>query len=297
MQKIGTPDGLFYNGDPTIGKHGTTVSAQWLNAVQSELVALVEQQGGQLDATAPDQVAKLLFKTQPKGDSSTKLATTAFVQSALFSTQKMRVFTENGTFTVPENVTTIYVSGCAGGGGGGGGLGYMDNWFSNGGGGGAAQSVIKKPISVQPGQVLLVTIGAGGRGGAGGTPGNTGADGTAGGNTSLGSLLALNSGGGGWSGKKLGQGNYGASGHGYPPGGPGCAGSVMGHWVTGVGGSTPFGGGALGHLSMFGGYQGNTGFDGGGYGSGGSGGGGVGGAGCSGGAGGNGTPGLLIIEW
>lgn len=71
--------------------------------------------------------------------------------------RKKKMFTTSGTFTVPVNVvgSTIYVSGCAGGGGG-------SSIYGCGGGGG--QSMINRAVSVTPGQVINITIGAGGMG-------------------------------------------------------------------------------------------------------------------------------------
>ena len=60
-------------------------------------------------------------------------------------------FYTNGTYIVPKNVETIYVSGCAGGGGGS---------FCGGGGGG--ESIYRKKIAVTPGETINVTIGTGG---------------------------------------------------------------------------------------------------------------------------------------
>lgn len=59
----------------------------------------------------------------------------------------------DGTYTVPDGVTKIYVSGC---GGGAGGSAYC--------GGGGAQSVVRKIINVTPGEFIPVTIGEGGNG-------------------------------------------------------------------------------------------------------------------------------------
>src|SRR5690606_15639663 len=96
--------------------------------------------------------------------------------SMLFDNRTRRArFTSNGTFVVPEGVTTGWVEGCAGGGGGGGSAGYVANNQHNGGGGGAGQSVIAASYSVTPGDSLSVVIGAGGSRGAGGAgPGHAG---------------------------------------------------------------------------------------------------------------------------
>ena len=99
-------------------------------------------------------------------------------------------FSSSGNFTVPNNVYNIIVSGCAGGGGGSGNTDTADAYENVGNGGGAGQYVWKEIFAVTPGKVLPVTIGAGGSGGL-----NNGSTlPTAGGNTSLGTLLTLTGG-------------------------------------------------------------------------------------------------------
>lgn len=138
-------------------------------------------------------------------------------------------FTTSGTFTVPDGVTKVWVSGCGGGGGGGSGNLATEPQILGGGGGGA-QSVQDQEITVVPGSEIVITIG---NGGAGGTSGANG------GNTSFGSLLILRGGYGALSG-----GNSGASG--------GLGGSSGGSGYTvytassgSAGGNTLFGFGAL----------------------------------------------------
>jgi hypothetical protein len=219
---------------------------------------------------------------------------------SLFTAQNTVVFTSSGTWTVPQGVTTILVSGCAGGGGGGGGgaSNSTSGGAGSGGGGGAGQSVIKKTISVTPGSTITVTIGAGGSAGSGGAAnGGSGGNGGNGGNTTLvtGSttLLSLTAGSGGSGGS--GGGGAGGGSNGYPSGSYGTDGGVI-SGVGGMGASSPFGGG--GGAGRAGGGGGITAYGAYGYGSGG------GGGGCAygtttgtGGNGGTGAPGILIIEW
>ncbi len=82
----------------------------------------------------------------------------------LTNARQTAVFTQNGTWTVPAGVTTIYVSGC--GGGAGGTSGNANNY--GGTGGEAGQSTILQAVSVTPGSSLTITIGAGGASGANG---------------------------------------------------------------------------------------------------------------------------------
>jgi len=210
------------------------------------------------------------------------------------------VFASSGSWTVPQGVTKILVSGCAGGGGGGGGgaSNSTSGGAGSGGGGGAGQFVIKQAISVTPGSTITITIGSGGSGGSGGAPnGGSGGNGGNGGNTTLvtGSttLLSLSAGAGGGGGGSAG----GAAGLGYPSGSFGPDGAAFAG-TGGMGASSPFGGGGGSGRGAGGGSAGLDGAGGGGYGSGG------GGGGCAygtttgtGGAGGAGAPGIIIIEW
>ncbi|WAI50264.1 phage tail protein [Pseudomonas triclosanedens] len=225
------------------------------------------------------------------GTNTQQLATTAFVQDALRARQQR--FTSSGSFTVPNGVTTLYLSGCGGGSGGGGGGGFVASGSGGGGGGGAGQSAIKVPVNVSPGQVIAVTIGAGGSLGAGGAPGANGVAGSAGGVTSFGSLLTL-AGGSPSSGGNAIYGNGGAGGIGGTYGG-GYGGDGRGFGGDGGdGGSGPFGtGGGGGRAGANTGFIGVPGY---GYGTGGAGG----GAAYNSGSGAPGTaglPGLLIVEW
>ncbi len=99
-------------------------------------------------------------------------------------------FSSSGSFTVPNNVYNIIVSGCAGGGGGSGNSDTADGYATVGIGGNAGQYVWKEIFAVTPGNILTITIGAGGSGGMA----NGSTLPTAGGNTSLGALLTLTGG-------------------------------------------------------------------------------------------------------
>tara|TARA_R110000772_G_scaffold8737_2_gene28922 strand:- start:2950 stop:3660 length:711 start_codon:yes stop_codon:yes gene_type:complete len=66
------------------------------------------------------------------------------------------------SFTVPEGIYSISVSGCGGGGAGGSGDGGANNDGPGYGGGGA--NIITASYSVSPGDVLSILVGAGGTG-------------------------------------------------------------------------------------------------------------------------------------
>lgn len=106
-------------------------------------------------------------------------------------------FTANGSFNVPTNVRKLFVTLV---GGGGGGAGAISTSPYSPGGGGAGGVKYRVPLSVSPGQVISVTIGAGGAGGFGTASGGTFANsnGGGGGTSSFGALLSASGGGGGF---------------------------------------------------------------------------------------------------
>jgi hypothetical protein len=89
-----------------------------------------------------------------------------------------QTFTSSGNFTVPAGVTSVTVELWGGGGAGGGANGGNSNARS--GGGGAGGTFTLATVSVTPGEVIAVTVGAGGTGVSGdaGNPGGTSSFGT-----------------------------------------------------------------------------------------------------------------------
>ncbi|WP_260448377.1 phage tail protein [Burkholderia cenocepacia] len=220
-----------------------------------------------------------------------------------------QAFTSSGSFTVPIGITTIWVSGCsAGGGGGAGGATAGHSTLvggGGGGGGGAGQSLQPTPYAVTPGQVIAITIGAGGIGAsAPGSGDNAGGNGTSGGTTIVGSLVSLSGAGGGFGGgaaaaNQLGSGGAGGNGGvGFPGGSGGLDSNYTGNGGAGAsggfgggGGSGRAGAGASPVGGMSAAVTGN-------YGGGGGGGGGAYGTNAEpGSAGGNGASGFILIEW
>ncbi len=128
-------------------------------------------------------------------------------------------FTTAGTcdWTVPSGLTTVEYLVVAGGGGGGAGTGA-----SGIGGGGGAGGLLMGRMTLTPGAVMPVVIGAGG---TGGTTGGT--IGTRGGSSSFGGVSAT---GGGWGGNTGAAGGTGGSG-----GGGGGANSAAGAGTSGQG--------------------------------------------------------------
>ena len=221
--------------------------------------------------------------TQAAGDNTTKIATTAFVQTAIGSTgatgTRGQAFTSNGTFTIPTGVTAVKII-VVGGGGGGGSGGVSGCGFNSGSGGGGAGTAQSFLTGLTPGNTLSVTVGA------------AGAASASGGNSTVASgtqTISTITGGGGSAG---GFGNTGGAG-GTATGGTinsgGGAGDssafLAGDYPTGgTGGSSRYGGGGAGGF--------------GGAGSAGSlyGGGGGGGYGNSN-SGAAGAAGVVIFEW
>ena len=72
-----------------------------------------------------------------------------------------QMFTSSGTFVVPADVYTLLVSMCGGGGPGA--------YASSGGSGGSGGFLVNYPLSVSPGETLVITVGAAGVG-SGATP-------------------------------------------------------------------------------------------------------------------------------
>ncbi len=284
MQKIGnitnTADinGEWTNGNVAGGVSPTILDAAWLNTIQRELANVVQGGGLALD---------------PTNDAQLLAALRSIVNG------RLQKFTSSGTFTVPQGVYTIYLSGCAAGGGGGGGAGRASASYaaSGGGGGGAGQCVVKYSIPVQPGDVISITIGSAGSSGAAGSGGAASAGGN-GGNSSFGALLTLAGGKGGGAGQYSASiANGGIGGDGYPQGGNSVSCSATTYGIAGQGGSTQYGGGGAGGASA--GASTSAGKSGYGYGCGGGGGGAnnIDTPTSSGKPGGEGMPGIIIVEW
>lgn len=103
---------------------------------------------------------------------------------------KSKVYNTPGTFTwtVPDGVTEVYLTGC--GGGGSGASGSLTG--SGGGSGGGAMYVEYYPVDVTPLQTYTIVVGKGGV-----APVVISQNGFSGGITSFGNLLSLPGGGGG----------------------------------------------------------------------------------------------------
>ena len=99
-------------------------------------------------------------------------------------TTSSQTFTASGTFTVPAGIRNVQAYVIGGGGGG----------SAGGGGGGGGGVLLVNSFQVQPGQTIVVGIGAGGAGGTSLSQGNAGS----GGNSTFGPFTAIGGGAGGY---------------------------------------------------------------------------------------------------
>jgi hypothetical protein len=246
--------------------------------------------------------------TQSPGDDSTKVATTAYVDSAItggsgIKSVHTQVFTSSGTYTPTTGMAYAKVQ-MVGGGGAGGGIAASLGGGAGGGQGGAYSEGLFSAATIGASQT--VTIGAAGTG-------STGSAGSSGGTTSLGSLITA-PGGAGAPAQTSGSSGYvpnpnlggfssstGSGGYINLPGAAGGTGVGLSfnnsYYLSGLGGNGIFnsgGGQAVSGYVTGGASTGSDGNDGTGYGGGGSGAGQFGGD-TSGTAGGDGSAGVVII--
>ena len=207
------------------------------------------------------------------------------VVSGGVTSQSLQVFEANGTFTVPNGVTSIVVELLGGGNGGNAGINGTNG--GAGGNGGASGKFARVMIDVTPGEMFTVIVGVGGNGAAAGSNGN----GSAGTDSEFGiySSSVGNSNGGGSRGNGI-TCNIGSSQRiGGGSGGNGAASSLF-YFGGGVGpaaASCPSGNGIAGSAATY-------------FGAGGGGGRGGGFSNSTnylGGAGGRGGDGVVIVNW
>jgi|GEM_PF-5309460 len=102
-------------------------------------------------------------------------------------------YTSSGSWTVPENVSSVQVLVVGGGGGGGSGNNYT---YGCGGGGGAGGLKYNSSVPVTPGETITITVGGGGAGGGAGGA-NSGTNGSASSWAGGSGTITANGGGGG----------------------------------------------------------------------------------------------------
>ena len=82
MRRIGTVNGLFGAGDPATNLKGTVVTADWLNAVQEELAAVVEGFGGTLNPADGTQIFEQLhLRLDPYSFNKLESGSPAFIKT------------------------------------------------------------------------------------------------------------------------------------------------------------------------------------------------------------------------
>ena len=161
----------------------------WLKA---QIAAVIESLSGYALINSQTFTGTPKAPTPALGDSSTALATTAFVQQAIATSEAtQQVFYTSSSWTCPAGVFWVRVRLWGGGGPGGAGNGGS-------GGGGAGGGYVEAVVPVEPGTVYQYIIGSGGSGttaggessfnnalfATGGGPGNPGPNGN--GSTSYG---------------------------------------------------------------------------------------------------------------
>jgi len=147
--------------------------------------------------------------------------------------QGQQLFTQNCTWTIPSNVSSVSIAAIGGGGAGGGAVsGQFGSW---GKGGGGAALAWMQDVSVTPGGTLEIEVGNGGTG-------NSGLSGSAGGDSAVcitgGSMILCAGGGGGGTSQRGNTSNDGGSGGTYitdlTAGGSTCAGGGAGGQGGGI---------------------------------------------------------------
>ncbi|WP_165076985.1 MULTISPECIES: phage tail assembly chaperone [unclassified Desulfovibrio] len=169
-----TPDNKFTEGDPTIPVAATTVTADWLNAVQEELCAVIAGAELSLDKANNTQLLQALHKIldlraplatllraglmQPDGKTTT--VDEAGLLSALGGNLLLNSeqwITESGTFKAP--MEGWYAVLCIDGGSGG-----LYNIPFSGLAGGNSGAVYSGMVYLKKGESVEITVGAGGLG-------------------------------------------------------------------------------------------------------------------------------------
>lgn len=182
MNRIDSPtatvDNKFTEGNPALSVPATVVSADWLNAIQEEICAVIESE----------------IELDPEDNA--QLAAVLAMKFAIVGSVIPRVYEESTTWTKPAGLKAVRVRGV----GGGGGSGAVSTTNSAASTGGSAAGYFEKIISAdQLGDTEDITIGDGGPGGV------NGGNGQDGGTTSFGAHCSAGGGKGGQGATTAGQ--------------------------------------------------------------------------------------------
>lgn len=173
VDKFGLGKNGFTGGNPQTGVLPTALDADYFDTLQEELATVIESAGITLNKAANNQLLLAIKALSPGRLLSVRVfsASTPYIKTPGTRKTRWRVI---------------------GAGGGGGGAAATGSGQFSAGGGGLAGSYAETPLIDPPADNTAITVGAKGKGGAAGA--NTG---TAGGATSVGSIISAPGGGGG----------------------------------------------------------------------------------------------------
>jgi Right handed beta helix region len=167
----------------TAGFAGTPVVVRdnffigWVTSAYSASNLMVPLDGNIIDSTGTTTYASPALTGTPtaptpaNGDTSTKIATTAFVAGFTGAIAPTITTASNASLPVPSGGGHALITAVGGGGGGGGGGSAAATQLQVGGSGGSSGVPSSQLVSLGGNTTLNVTIGAGGAGGGGGAAG------------------------------------------------------------------------------------------------------------------------------
>ncbi|WP_152607638.1 glycine-rich domain-containing protein [Aeromonas hydrophila] len=179
----------FIDGDPEAGVLATALAIKWLNDVQEEICALIEEGGGTLNPTSRtqlrDKILKLVGNANATSLSGLPLDLTEAnngdvlqvvgegeerqvvpVPALSSASVQVDIFTASGTWTKPDNAESIHIFVMGAGGGGASGYVGADTSYVNGGGGGSGGAAVDHLVEAGAlSDSMAIIVGKGGSGG------------------------------------------------------------------------------------------------------------------------------------
>lgn len=112
--------GWFSDGNPAQGTPATILPAEWLNMIQSELLAIlvaagVDPQKGAFNQLLTSLRSEGVFQTPPVGDRSTKAATTEFVKDTVGRRTAATAYSTSQNLTLAQAGSFLAYTGSASG--------------------------------------------------------------------------------------------------------------------------------------------------------------------------------------